>query len=545
LKQAIISLWSLKPKLAVSVTIEIETHQNYFIIDRNIVKMKIWLDTALKMRIGMDDCVAPVAIAPINFPPPEEEFLSIHDCMFKHAPSLYIQPCLDGKWLICNPIGSGRLAVLDSHAFLVFEKFRNGNTPSEIAHTMFEGSLATIAQLAAWLTSLGFLQNTTVTSLSDPEKKEDTLTAWLHVTNACNLRCHYCYISKTNEAMADDTAKRSVDAVMRSAVKHGFQRVMLKYAGGEASLQADSVFAIHDYAVEQARNYNLELHAQILSNGVFLSQRVIENIKQRNIGISISLDGVGTSHDSQRPFSSGKGSFKFVDQTVRRLLANAVIPHVLITVTQNNLPGMLDLMHYILDRELSFTISYYRDHECSTSRRDMQFGDEQMIATMHTVFALLAQRLPRQSLLNALIDKVNLVNTHHHTCGVGRNYLVIDQRGGVAKCQADIMHSVTTIDADDPLQLVKEDLKGIQNVPVEEKQGCRECTWRYWCTGGCPLLTYKATGRFDVKSPNCNIYQALIPEALKLEALRLLAYEDPFLIESDRYEICRSTLALL
>lgn len=48
--------------------------------------------------------------------------------------------------------------------------------------------------------------------------------------------------------------------------------------------------------------------------------------------------------------------------------------------------------------------------------------------------------------------------------------------------------------------------------------------WRYWCAGGCPVATFAATGRYDVKSPNCGIYKAIYPEALKLEGLRLLKY---------------------
>ena len=50
----------------------------------------------------------------------------------------------------------------------------------------------------------------------------------------------------------------------------------------------------------------------------------------------------------------------------------------------------------------------------------------------------------------------------------------------------------------------------------------RDCEWKYFCTGGCPLESYRATGRYDVKSPNCNIYKTIFPEALRLEGLRLL-----------------------
>ena len=61
----------------------------------------------------------------------------------------------------------------------------------------------------------------------------------------------------------------------------------------------------------------------------------------------------------------------------------------------------------------------------------------------------------------------------------------------------------------------------------DEKEGCRACTWRYSCSGGCTIATFRATGRYDVKSPNCNIYKAIYPAALRLEGLRLLKYATP------------------
>jgi uncharacterized protein len=190
---------------------------------------------------------------------------------------------------------------------------------------------------------------------------------------------------------------------------------------------------------------------------------------------------------------------------------------------------LIDLVEYLLDKNLRFTFSYYRDNDCSANLQDLQYTEERMIATMRAVFEVIAQRLPKQPLINSLLDKASLNMPHLHTCAVGRNYLVIDQHGGVAKCQADIKHTVTTIDANDPLQAIRDDCHGIQGLSVEDKEGCRECEWRYWCTGGCPLLTHRITGRYDVKSPNCNIYKALFPEVLRLEALRLLKHTSPII----------------
>jgi uncharacterized protein len=105
--------------------------------------------------------------------------------------------------------------------------------------------------------------------------------------------------------------------------------------------------------------------------------------------------------------------------------------------------------------------------------------------------------------------------------------MAIDQRGGVARCQVEASQTTTTIDAENPLRLIRAERRGAQAVSVDDKEGCRSCQWRYWCRGGCPTLTYRLTGRSDIKSPNCAIYLALFPEALRLEALRLLAYEQP------------------
>ena len=186
---------------------------------------------------------------------------------------------------------------------------------------------------------------------------------------------------------------------------------------------------------------------------------------------------------------------------------------------------------------MPFSLNYYRDNDCSTHIHDLQFTDELMIDAMRSVFALIERNLPQRSLLGSLIDKADLQHPHLRTCGVGHNYLVVDQKGGIAKCHADIKRTITTIATDDPLLVIRNDRQGVQGYTVNEKEGCRSCEWRYWCTGGCPLLTYRATGRSDIKSRNCNIYKALFPDVLRLEALRLLKYVSPLLdtqLEEDR-----------
>jgi uncharacterized protein len=500
--------------------------------------MRIWLNTAPFSRSAGDDCNDCSSDCPrsgfddddlLYTPYPHNRTFAqqMRTITLQQTTPLHFRPCGNARWLACHPSGNGHIAVIDSDTLALLEQFRMPTTIHDVMQHTPRWPASTIEEVTTLLFQLGLLQDSSQPATTTGQTREETLSAWLHITNACTLRCPYCYLHKTNEHMADDTARRSVDAIFRSATRGHFQHVLLKYAGGEASLQMPNVLATHDYATQLAQQHNIHLRAYIMSNGVVLPQHSIEQLKERHIGIMISLDGIGTYHDNQRPFISGKGSFAYVDRTISRLLQNGLMPHINVTVSQRNLDGLPDLTRYMLERDLSFTFSYYRDNDCSTHLHDLQFANAQMIDGMLKAFAVIEEQLPQRRLIDSLIDKATMHGTHQHTCGVGRSYMVIDQRGQIAKCHADIKQTVTTIDADDPLQVIRADRSGVQAIPVEEKQGCSSCEWRHWCTGGCPLVTYRMTGRNDIRSPNCNIYKALFPEALRLEALRLLKYATP------------------
>lgn len=462
-----------------------------------------------------------------NYFPVDDNINIFRSMSLVHSAPIHIQSCPDNTWLVCNPVGSGEIAVLDAEAFSLFQRFSSPTTPEYVLETSQGLSAGRLEHVVTQLYSTGLLCDASRTINVHEESPPQTLQAWLHVTNACNLNCHYCYVSKSSEHMTDDTSRRAVDAIFRSAIKRRFKRVRVKYAGGEASLHLPRILALHSYANQLAEQHGIEFSAYVITNGVALPQRTIDALKANEITVTISLDGVGEVHDQQRVFANGLGSFKYVDRTISRLLASGIVPHINVTVTQRNLDGLPSLMAYILERDMPFTLSYYRENACSLHLDDLQFTDEQMIDGMRAAFHIIEKILPRRRLLGSLIDKADLRNPHNYTCSAGRNYLVIDQHGGIAKCHTEIRHTLTSVDADDPLRIIQQDRSGFQNLAADEKEGCKTCMWRYWCTGGCPLVTYQATGRNDIRSPNCHIYQALFPDALRLEGLRLLKYESP------------------
>lgn len=435
---------------------------------------------------------------------------------FISLPELHYQEITKDLHLVFNPQNNTDIAVLDSPALDILESFRlarkiGDNDDIEVVHKM----------LKAGLLNADEIEQQSLCDLSP-----QVLSAWLHLTDRCNLRCSYCYLPHVREDMSSETGRSAIDAVFRSAIANKFQQVKLKYAGGESLLRYPLILELHSYAKQLSEILELSLEEVVLSNGTLLTDEMAKTLKSLDIRLMISMDGKGHYHDRQRPYAGGRGSFKDVSNAVDMALSHGLAPNISVTVSSRTTEGLPDIMEWILERDLPFSLNFYRENELSASHIDMQLDEQKIINGMRAAFKVIENNLPRRGFLGGVIDRANLSVSHTHTCGVGQNYLVFDQNGQVAKCQMHIRKPVTDVHAADPLALIRADQIGIQNLPVMEKEGCKTCEWKNWCAGGCPLATHRATGRYDVKSPNCNIYKALFPEALRLEGLRLLKYQD-------------------
>lgn len=364
-----------------------------------------------------------------------------------------------------------------------------------------------------------------------------TLSVWLHLTHRCNLSCQYCYVPKNDQQMDTTIAIDSVKAVYRSAVANDCQRVWLKYAGGEPTLNFNALRAAQEWAERLSAETGIGLETVVLTNGTLLTDDFLEFLIAHGIQVMVSLDGIGQYQDMQRPLDSQEGSsFKLVKDNLDRLIKWGISPHISVTITGKSLEGLSDLVAFLLDRELQFSFNFYREPDRDTTAKDLSFTSTQIINGLGNAFDLIERKLPKYSLLSNLTDRADLGIPHLHPCGVGHNYLVIDSNGAISKCQMDMTHPVTTIAASNPLALVQTDSNGIQNLAVSEKE-CRECFWRYRCAGGCPRLTFQRAGRYNAKSPICEVYRAILPEVVRLEALRMIRYEEPW-----NFTTCRATL---
>lgn len=427
---------------------------------------------------------------------------------YVHPHGSHVAPLPHGFHLVHSPHATAGPVVLAPAAFDRWQRFR---APAPLRDDM-ERRLAALALLQPLTTAPALCAG-----------PPDTLTAWLHITNACNLDCPYCYVRKSSERMSEATGLRAAAAVFDNALRHGFRTVKLKYAGGEASLHFALVRRLHDYATALAERTGIELREVMLTNAVHLRPADADWLAENRIKVMISLDGVGQLHNELRPLRNRAGfdTFAAVAHTVDEVLRpRGIRPDVNMVVTGRNAHGAADLARWtILERRLPTTFTFYRPNLLARGGGELRLEEEALIRGMLAAYATIEHDLPTWPFAGGLLDRVS-TEARTHACGVGQNYLVITHTGALSQCPMHLGQPVQTGLEGDLLAVVA--AGPLLNLPVEQKTGCRDCAFRYRCAGGCPLETFRATGRWDVQSPNCGIYRALLPAALRLEGLRLM-----------------------
>lgn len=166
-----------------------------------------------------------------------------------------------------------------------------------------------------------------------------------YITFRCNYRCKMCTqegISKTKELSAKEWDKIFKD------IEKNYPGSTLIILGGEPTLHKD--FA---EILERASRHNI--HKHIVSNGYFLEQ-YLPVIKKNYCGVTISIDGIGETHDKIRnhegAFEKAEGVIKKMYEMNQNLLEDEIPLYYNINFVM--LPDNIDEIYDFIDRMLQY-----------------------------------------------------------------------------------------------------------------------------------------------------------------------------------------------
>ena len=135
----------------------------------------------------------------------------------------------------------------------------------------------------------------------------------------CNLACPYCFEDhfRGRHYMTEETGRLLVDYVIREQIGRS-RDVKLGFYGGEPLLSRPLIreiaLPIRDAAAEKGVMFSFVM----TTNGTLLTRSVVEELLPLGLtGAIVTLDGPRETHDRQRPFVSGTGSYDTIVANIK------------------------------------------------------------------------------------------------------------------------------------------------------------------------------------------------------------------------------------
>ena len=144
----------------------------------------------------------------------------------------------------------------------------------------------------------------------------------IDLAHDCNLACNYCYLKEVlqhsePEYTDEDIAKKGIDLLLREA--RDAPRCYVSFYGGEPLLHFQLLKRIVDYGYEKANLKGKEIFFDLTTNGLLLKNGIIQDLIERDIFVSLSVDGSPENHNLMRVTQEGEATYTEVTDRVREL----------------------------------------------------------------------------------------------------------------------------------------------------------------------------------------------------------------------------------
>jgi uncharacterized protein len=360
--------------------------------------------------------------------------------------------------------------------------------------------------------------------------KKSTINIIFHTTDKCNLTCPYCYLDKEREHLSREDGRLYLERIFD--ITKSYEQIELTYTGGEAFLNYDVLIYLIEYSKNLAQKYNLILKQNIFTNGTLLKEDKIQQIKNiaPDTNFRITLDGIEEIHNKTRYYKNKKGSFKDIENGVKLLKKYKLNFSFTTVINYHNWQYIPELIEYYLQNGYTFTIGLENEYKESletirNSKKQclLNVNMNELVKMMLRAFEIINKYPPQPVSLMDNLFQLSSMSTY--TCSGGVNTFAVSEKGSVSACHNSMDMSFGSIFDDDILKIATGNTCGFV-YSILERNVCNKCLWGFICRGGCPLLARAVYGSLKAPSPFCQFYKTLLPEAVKMEALRLIRLKE-------------------
>ncbi len=181
------------------------------------------------------------------------------------------------------------------------------------------------------------------------------------VSGSCNMKCEYCFYRDEQEKrnrknygiMDQDTLRMIIDKML----SHGEGLCTISFQGGEPALAGlDFYRQAVEYAARRSRE-GISLQYSFQTNGTLIDRKWCEFFRQNHVLVGVSLDGIRSTHDRYRRFSSGAPTWDRVLDGIGLLEEYGVEYNILTVVHRETALNIRRIYHFY--REMGWDFQQY------------------------------------------------------------------------------------------------------------------------------------------------------------------------------------------
>jgi uncharacterized protein len=291
--------------------------------------------------------------------------------------------------------------------------------------------------------------------------------------------------------MPEEIGEKAISRGVNSIKKDGV--LELGFFGGEPFLLPKKISSFIEYAQRLSEENSIHLSIPISTNGTILNSEVLSIISNPQVSLSISFDGRPETHNRNRCFPDGAGSFNQIHKNINTLLEQN-IPFGIVTVvtpeTVMHLKEGVDYLHGIGIRQIELSLDVWSSWD-SLSLKML----EQSISCCAESWI---EGLPNYT-LSWFDDKAAQLTDsgiESLTCGFGKGDITISPSGYLYPCE----RLVGDDSPKNPMRLEGDVFTGdnfLFGAPhiLRDAQECIECGIKDVCNTTCGCCNYVRTGK--------------------------------------------------
>jgi uncharacterized protein len=335
----------------------------------------------------------------------------------------------------------------------------------------------------------------TETSYEDCENgKESISRAILYVTQDCNLKCRYCLTQRggniKKKKMSEEVAQSAVDLLFRES--NDARDLTIGLYGGEPLLEFNLIKRIIRYANQKAGEWDKKINYTLTTNGTLLTDEILDFLSDNKVNITLSIDGNQETHDTNRVFPDGSGSFSKTFTALSKMKEKGINIST-ITVVGSLKTSLKDISQALIDMGISkmvITPAVSPDGQLIIPGTDIERYNreyENMVQYLLDNDTLWQKNSPINfSTVFKFLDKKVKNKTN---CNAGYGRISIDPDGNILPCDNFIgipryyMGNVFS-------EMDKAHQKTFKKIRAAYSQTCQECWARHLCGGWCPYFSH-------------------------------------------------------